>query len=173
MVNSAEVQGRSPGGARATGSAGSDLSVVVEALGRLNDTLKAVEERLAATGGTGGVGGPGGPPAPPTPSRAVASAENALGLIDAALALDPTPITIADLIPAEGAQAGGDRVTITGQHFAPGATVFFGNNAAPNVEFVDGTRLTVTTPPGFGRVSVAVSYGDIAVKPDAFTYRAT
>jgi hypothetical protein len=160
------VKSRSSSGARAASSAGADLSVVVEALGRLNATLKAVEERLAAGGGNDGNGGP------PAPSRDVVSAENALGLIDAALALDPTPITIADVSPAEGVQAGGDRVTITGQHFAPGATVFFGNNAATNVEFVDGTRLTVTTPPGFGRVGVAVSYGDIVVKPDAFTYRA-
>ena len=171
MVDTAEGQGRSSSGSRAS-SVGPDLSVVVEALGRLNTTLKAVEDRLAATAANG-AGAPGGPPGTPTPSRDVASAENALGLIDAAMALDPTPITITGVSPAEGAQAGGERVTVTGQHFAPGATVFFGNNTATNVEFVDGTRLTVTTPQGFGRVSVAVSYGDIAVKPDAFTYRAT
>jgi len=161
---------------------GPSLSAVVEAIGRLNDTLRAVEQRLAATA----------PPAP-SPSGTPASiaaditvADSLLELVDAALALDTTPIAIDAVSPSEGKATGGEPVTIIGRNFVPGVSVFFGDNAATVVRVVDGAHITAMTPPappsspqatgstgspGDVTVDVTVAFGDAAVKPAAFTYR--
>jgi hypothetical protein len=66
-------------------------------------------------------------------------------------------------------------VTITGTHFAAGATVTFGGMAATNVVVVNTTTITATTPPGgAGTVTVTVtnSSGLSGSLGNAFTYAA-
>jgi hypothetical protein len=74
-----------------------------------------------------------------------------------------------------GGVAGGDAVTITGSHFAPGATVLFGAAPATNVAFVSTTTLTVTTPLAqpAGTVDVTVARpgtGLVGTAPRGFTF---
>jgi hypothetical protein len=74
-----------------------------------------------------------------------------------------------------GTVAGGDAVTITGTHFAPGATVLFGVAAATNVAFVSSTTLTATTPLAqpAGTVDVTVALpgtGLVGTELRAFTF---
>ena len=144
---------------------------VVEAINRLNDTLRAVEARLATPAAAG---------TPAATAADIATADDVLKLLRAALAFDTTPITITDVTPAEGGSAGGEIVTIRGTNFVSGVAVFFGDNAATDVTVIDGARMTVKTPPatpppGFGTgdlvVDVAVEFGDAAVKPGGFSYR--
>jgi hypothetical protein len=67
-------------------------------------------------------------------------------------------LTVGSLLPISGATAGGTAVTITGTHFAAGATVMFGAAAATNVVVVSGTQITATTPAGSaGTVTVTVT----------------
>jgi len=147
------------------------VSEVVEAIDRLNDTLRAVEARLVPPPPTG---------TPEATAAAIAVADDVLELLEASLALDVTPITITDVTPAQGDPAGGEIVTISGTNFVSGVAVFFGENAATDVNVVEGPRMTVktppaTTPPGYGTgdlvVDVAVEFGDVAVKPGGFSYR--
>ncbi|WP_412030496.1 IPT/TIG domain-containing protein [Deinococcus yunweiensis] len=77
------------------------------------------------------------------------------------------------LTPTEGPRAGGTTVTITGTHFAPGATVTFGALPATSVTVVNDTTITAVSPAGqTGSVDVVVSSsGNGATSPTAqFTY---
>jgi hypothetical protein len=152
------------------------LSAVAEAIRGLTNTLQAVDDRLAATA-----------PRAASPSGTSASivaditvADHLLELINAALALDTTPIVIDSVTPSEGNASGGETVTITGRNFVPGVSVFFGDNAATDVKVVDDAHITAKTPPvppavapgsGDVTVDVTVTFGDAAVKPGAFKYR--
>jgi hypothetical protein len=147
------------------------LSEVVEAIDRLNNTLRAVEAHLATSPPTG---------TPAATAKDIATADNVLELLEASLALDDTPITITDVTPAQGDSAGGTAVTIRGTNFVSGVAVFFGENAATDVTVIDGAQMTVKTPPaptapGYGTgdlvVDVAVEFGNVAIKPGGFSYR--
>jgi predicted outer membrane repeat protein len=69
---------------------------------------------------------------------------------------------VTSVSPASGPAAGGTAVTITGGHFAPGATVTFGGAPASDVTVVSPTQITATSPAfpgldGAGTVAVAVT----------------
>jgi len=152
------------------------LSAVAEAIRGLNNTLRGIDDRLAATAPR--AASPGGTPA--SIAADIAVADHLLELINAALALDTTPIVIDAVTPSEGNASGGETVTITGRNFVPGVSVFFGDNAATDVTVVDDACISAKTPPappavppgsGDVAVDVTVTFGDAAVKPAAFRYR--
>ncbi len=60
------------------------------------------------------------------------------------------------LTPAHGTPEGGDRIVISGSGFVSGARVEFGGVAAASVDVIDGSTLSVVTPPGSGVVDVRV-----------------
>jgi hypothetical protein len=61
-------------------------------------------------------------------------------------------------------------VTLTGTGFVEGATVTFGETAAPDVIFGDATTLTAIFPPGTGAVEVVVTNPDGQTsEPQTFT----
>jgi hypothetical protein len=66
--------------------------------------------------------------------------------------------TISSLSPKAGPVAGGNTVTITGAHFAPGATATFASGSPLATTFVSATKLQVTAPAhGAGAVNVHVT----------------
>ncbi len=78
--------------------------------------------------------------------------------------------TVTGIAPAEGVEAGGLPVTLTGENFEEGATVTFGDSSSA-VTFVDSTTLTTVSPPGMGAVEVVVTNPDgQPSKPQTFTY---
>jgi uncharacterized repeat protein (TIGR02543 family) len=58
------------------------------------------------------------------------------------------PPTITGISPASGVAGGGTRVTITGTNLTGAYLVAFGNTAATNVNVVNSTTITVTSPAG-------------------------
>jgi hypothetical protein len=78
--------------------------------------------------------------------------------VTASIYLVQTPPTISALSTHGGSTAGGNKVTITGTHFAPGATVKFGGKASAAVTFVSGTKLRAVAPAhSAGTVPVSVT----------------
>jgi serine/threonine-protein kinase len=63
---------------------------------------------------------------------------------------------ITGVSPPSGGTAGGDTVTITGTGLAGATAVRFGA-AAATITADSGTQITVTTPPGTGRVAITVT----------------
>ncbi len=95
----------------------------------------------------------------------------------------PTVATTNGVVPNQGPVAGGTNVTITGTNFAAGdpkLAVHFGANLATNVNVVDSTEITATSPAstlpsvdhsGPVDVTVTTSGGTSATNPgDVFTY---
>jgi hypothetical protein len=84
-----------------------------------------------------------------------------------------TPVVTA-IEPASGADAGGTVVTITGEHFASGATVKIGGVSATSVSVTSGTTIKATTPAGTaGTADVAVTVNSLTgTLAGAFTYLA-
>jgi len=81
-----------------------------------------------------------------------------------------TPV-VTSVAPNTGNDGGGDVVTITGNGFAPGATVQFGTAAAGAVSCPSATTCTATSPGGAGVVDVAVTVGTrTGTLTAAFTY---
>jgi len=74
---------------------------------------------------------------------------------------NPAPAVTA-ISPASGTSNGGTSVTISGANFLSGATVMFGSLPATNVNVVNGTTITATTPadPSGGAVNVVVTNPD-------------
>ena len=70
-------------------------------------------------------------------------------------------LSIASVSPASGPAVGGATVTLTGVGFTAGSTVTFGGVAAPNVDVVSGTEITVVVPPHAGGTV------DVVVTPSA------
>jgi hypothetical protein len=68
----------------------------------------------------------------------------------------PKP-TVTAVSPASGPLGGSTGVTITGAGFASPATVSFGSVAATNVDVVNATTITATSPAGTGTVNVTVT----------------
>jgi IPT/TIG domain len=82
--------------------------------------------------------------------------------------------TISSVAPPTGTTFGGTTVTVTGTHFAAGATVTIGGTAASNVVVQNATTLTADTPQhaaGAADVSVTVA-GRSASMGGAFTFLA-
>ena len=66
--------------------------------------------------------------------------------------------TVNSISPAAGTTSGGTAVTISGNHFATGATVTFGGAAAGTINVISGTTITATTPAhALGAVNVVVT----------------
>jgi len=87
----------------------------------------------------------------------------------------PAP-TVTSVSPSSGFTPGGTAVTVSGQDFADGATIFFGSNPATNVTFSDSTTLTADTPSGpTGAVDVTVTNIDdqSGTLTNGFTYLPT
>ena len=77
--------------------------------------------------------------------------------------------------PAEGSQAGGTTITITGQGFTDKATVTLSGKACTNVALKDAEHLTCETPKATqeGKVDVVVEQdGETVELKGAFTYKA-
>jgi hypothetical protein len=73
--------------------------------------------------------------------------------------------------PAEGPQAGGTAVTISGAHLSSAdTTVTFGANAATSVQVVDDGSLIAVAPPGAGTVAVTIANGYGTSPPLTYTY---
>jgi len=89
--------------------------------------------------------------------------------------VNPT-ISITSVSPNTGSTAGGTAVTISGANFQTGATVTFGGVAATNINVVNATTITASTPVGpiseqLGvDVTVTNPDGKSATQTRAFTY---
>jgi len=85
----------------------------------------------------------------------------------------PTPI-ITGATPQTGPASGGTAVTVTGDGFLPDSEVSLGGLPVADVNFVDRTRLTLTTPPGLpGPAALAIINrgGPAAALAGAFAYQ--
>jgi hypothetical protein len=83
---------------------------------------------------------------------------------------------VASVAPPEGPSAGGTDVTVGGEHFAAGATAFFGGEPATDVTVLSPTEIGCVTPPhapGPVPVEVTNPEGLSGVLPDAFRYLAS
>ncbi|MFO0751433.1 MAG: IPT/TIG domain-containing protein [Myxococcota bacterium] len=81
------------------------------------------------------------------PGGGAHSLPNAYAYVD-----DSTPpidLLVLGAIPTSGPLAGGNVVTVSGQGFAPGASVFFAGVPATQVNVLGGTALTCLAPAGF------------------------
>lgn len=107
----------------------------------------------------GGPGGPGAPGAGPTNTPPAAA---------------KAPLRITTIRPDQGPTSGGQRVTVTGSGFVPGATTLTldGKPATAIAVNAAGTALTATTPPGpAGPVDVTVGTpAHHATLYDGYTY---
>jgi hypothetical protein len=84
------------------------------------------------------------------------------------------PVTVSNVSPSKGAEAGGTSVTIKGSGFLAGATVTFDGIAATNVVVVSSTKITATTPAhAEGAVNVVVTNSNTATGTlsGGFTYK--
>jgi hypothetical protein len=84
-----------------------------------------------------------------------------------------TAPSITTVAPTSGPIAGGTAITITGDNFAPGATVTVGGTAATDVSVVNANAITATTPAHIaGVVSLTVTNvnGESGTLASAFTY---
>jgi heme/copper-type cytochrome/quinol oxidase subunit 2 len=86
--------------------------------------------------------------------------------------------SISSITPDTGSTAGGTQITISGGSFAAGATVTIGGVAATNVNVVNATTITATTPPGPVNIATTASSdvvvqnadGRSATRTGGFTY---
>ena len=87
----------------------------------------------------------------------------------------PVPPTVTGVSPADGPAAGGTLVVVSGDGFATGATVKFGNTLATAVNVAAPTVLTAVSPAGapgtVTGVTVTNPSGLSATLPDAFTWQ--
>lgn len=83
----------------------------------------------------------------------------------------PAPV-ITSIVEAVGHPAGGETVTINGDHFVSGATVQFGLNSATNVVVVNKNQITATVPKGVqGIVDVTVKNPDGQIAKTQYQYK--
>jgi alpha-tubulin suppressor-like RCC1 family protein len=89
------------------------------------------------------------------------------------LAYSPPPPTVTAVSPAEGAQAGGTSVSISGTEFTGTTAVKFGSTEAKSFKVNSDSSITATSPAGTGTVDVTVTnaVGTSATSSaDQFTY---
>jgi IPT/TIG domain len=89
-------------------------------------------------------------------------------------ALAAGPPTVASVIPNEGREEGGTKVTITGNEFTSGSTVKFGVTSATSVTVNSANSITAVAPAGIGTVDVTVTTLEgtsaISQPADQFSY---
>lgn len=68
--------------------------------------------------------------------------------------------TVTNVLPSQGNEAGGTKVTITGTNFGTGAVAGFGGTDALSTYVVDNTTILAETPAGTGTVDVTVTNTD-------------
>ncbi len=86
---------------------------------------------------------------------------------------EPPPPAVTGVVPPQGPVAGGNTALIVGSGFVEGATVRFGDTAAPAVEVIGPRAVQVTVPAGAeGAVDVTVTNPDTrsATLAAAYTY---
>ncbi|MGG1611017.1 IPT/TIG domain-containing protein [Paenibacillus phoenicis] len=82
----------------------------------------------------------------------------------------PAP-EITSIVENKGAIVGGENVIINGKNFLPNPSVLFGNTPATSVQYVDSTKLIVTTPKGTqGEVVVKVINTDSQYATASYRY---
>jgi len=75
------------------------------------------------------------------------------------------------LTPNHGPETGGTAITITGQNFAPGATVTVGGVPATDVQVLGNTQIVAVTPAGAeGPADVVVTTANGTSAPQTFVY---
>src|SRR5262245_35091127 len=98
--------------------------------------------------------------------------ENLEPLFNAEVVLDPA--VVSGVSPTSGSTAGGETVTISGDHLAGASQVEFGGVKATGVKAVSNTEVTAVTPPSAaGTVDVVVTTlggGNVASAADRFTF---
>lgn len=99
----------------------------------------------------------------------VAAPDGRSAVKPAAYSYDPPP-SVTGVIPAEGGEAGGNEVWISGTAFRSDARVFFGSVEA-TIRSFSPTMLRVIAPPGSTEVAVKVSHPDGQDGPWAQRYR--
>jgi len=82
--------------------------------------------------------------------------------VDQGLAID-------NLDPAEGPEAGGTLVRVTGQSFTTGSSVAVGGTSCASTTFLSSTEMLCVTPPGTGEVQLTVD-DPAGQATAAFTY---
>lgn len=90
----------------------------------------------------------------------VTNADSDSGTLAGGFVYDPPP-TVTSVTPANGLEAGGTSVTITGTIFIDGAMVTFGGAAATGVTVTSGTEIACATPAGTGTIDVVVTNPDM------------
>lgn len=93
--------------------------------------------------------------------------------VEIARVVVPSEPEITSIDPAEGSEAGGTAVTITGTGFEDGAAVTIGGEAATDIVVVDDTEITAVTPAGtVGTADVVVTNEDTGTDTltDGFEY---
>jgi uncharacterized protein YegL len=84
----------------------------------------------------------------------------------------PAPV-ITSIVNDNGNVAGGETVTINGDHFRPNVTVWFDGKQLTDVQLVDEKKITITTPPGVqGNVTVIVQNDDNQKATGTYRYYA-
>ena len=94
------------------------------------------------------------------------------GITGSQTAIAVSPV-LTSISPAMGPVSGGARVTLTGAGFTNGASVIFDTATAANMQVINATTITATTPPhavGAVNVKVAIAGSTTAILPGAYTY---
>ena len=95
------------------------------------------------------------------------------GSLNLAEFIETAAPTVSAISPNSGTINGGTAVTITGSHFSAGVTVAIGGSAATNVNVINSTTVTATTPPhasGTANVTVTNANGQSGTLTGGFTY---
>jgi hypothetical protein len=98
-------------------------------------------------------------------------------IVDGASQIPPLPV-VTGIDPTSGAGGGGDTVTVSGTGLTGANSVMFGSVPATDLNVVDDTQLTVTSPPPnvSGTVDVIVYTGESLSETsaaDQFTYNSS
>lgn len=98
--------------------------------------------------------------------------ERSSGTLEEGFLYIPPP-EVDRVVPGDGPTFGGDRVTLIGRFFQPGAQILFGDVPCLDVAFLSETELQCTTPPGdegFVDVTVINPDGQQGSRPMGYRY---
>lgn len=85
------------------------------------------------------------------------------------LLITSPPPTISGYTPANGSQAGGEKIVITGANLNAVTSIKFGDVVISNSNFTvngDGTEITLYSPPGSGNVTIVLTAGESQLQLD-------